>query len=374
MQVVFRLLKALVAALLISAPAFAQITNSRGMASVRYAGPAASPDDKARAQGEAKLNAVERHIAETNPAKQRLFDNSRSQLLASVDSLLLTTTVLSETDDPLAKTLTTVVRVEINSGRLENALADASGASPVTGDGPMVAVVFVSRTPSDIRTFSDRVFTRADATADSQGSNSFRNETKEGEKVDSRSVSTSDRADTSTSSSVRNSVSAETGGSVTRTADKVEWTVSSSEDVDQQMTGIFANAGLEVVPSEFIDGLDLDAARQDFGEGDDLDAATLRAMAAAVKGSDIPYLILGTLDEGLADTDPVSGSSRVYVKVKARIYELTRAFPRVLSAVEPTEYAGLGPNPSVARTNALKLSASEVAKKLVDEITVKGVR
>ncbi|MFZ4604378.1 MAG: hypothetical protein ACOYM8_18215, partial [Caulobacterales bacterium] len=202
----------------------------------------------------------------------------------------------------------------------------------------------------------------------------YREKTSEGEKIGASSISTTGSRNVDASSSSASVNETTTGGSTLRKADVVEWVVSSSEDVDQQMTGVFAAAGMEVVPSEFVTGLDLAAARKDFGAGDDLDPATLRAMVAAVRGSQVPYLILGTMDQGLRDTDPVSGSTRVYVKVKARVYDLTKAYPRVLSAIEPTEFAGLGPTTAVANTNALKLAASQVAKKLVDEITVKGVR
>jgi hypothetical protein len=354
--------------------ASAQIVETKGMSTVRYAGKSATPAERAQAQRDAKVNAVERFIADTNPAKQRLFDAARDRLAASIDTLILSATPISETDDPKSKTYTLVLRAEINSARLDNALADSSRASPARAAAAPVVVVFLSRTPASIKTFDDRVLKRSETTNRTKDASEYREKTSEGEKISASSVSTSGSRDVQAASSSTTMSETTTGGSTVRKADVVEWVVSSSEDVDQQMTGVFAAAGMEVVPSEFVIGLDLAAARKDFGGGDDLDPATLRAMVAAVRGAQVSYLILGTMDQGLRDTDPVSGATRVYVKVKARVYDLTKPYPRVLSAIEPTEFAGLGPTTAVANTNALKLAASQVAEKLVDEITVKGVR
>jgi hypothetical protein len=373
MQIALRFGAALVVAFILGGSASAQIATSKGTASVQY-GNAVTPEIRDAALRDAKLNALERYIAESNPAKQRLFDSARDRLLASLDSFILSTTPLSETADPGSKTYSVVVRVEVNTGRFENALADASGTAPARAGGAQVAAIFVSRAPQSVQSFDDRVYKREDSSVKGGVTSDGRRTTRESESISGSAVGTGDRVNARGSFSDSSSSVTETGGSVTRKADKLIWSVANSGNVDQEMTGVFANAGLEIVPAEFITNLDLGAVRKDFGGGDDLSPATLRGMVAAVRASGITYLTLGSMDEELPDQDPVSGNVRIYVTVNAKVYDLSRPIPRVLSAIGPIQYAGLGPTPAVAKTNALKLAADEVARKLVDEITVKGVR
>ena len=373
MQIATRISAALFVAIMLGGPADAQVTTAKGTASEQYA-TVVTPEIRGLALRDAKLNALERYIAESNPAKQRLFDSARDRLLASLDSFILSTTPLSEATDPGSKTYSVVVRVEVNTGRFENALADASGIAPARAGGAQVAAVFVSRAPQSVQSFDDRVYKREDASVTGGVTSAGRRSTRESESISGSAVGTGDRVDARGSFSGSSSSVTETGGSVTRKADKVTWSVANSGDVDQEMSGVFANAGLEIVPAEFIERLDLGAVRKDYGEGDDLSPVTLRGMVAAVRASGITYLTLGSMDVELPDQDPVSGNVRIYVTVNAKVYDLSRPIPRILSAIGPVQYAGVGPTPAVAKTNALKLAADEVAKKLVDEIAVKGVR
>ena len=162
MQIATRISAALFVAIMLGGPADAQVTTAKGTASEQYA-TVVTPEIRGLALRDAKLNALERYIAESNPAKQRLFDSARDRLLASLDSFILSTTPLSEATDPGSKTYSVVVRVEVNTGRFENALADASGIAPARAGGAQVAAVFVSRAPQSVQSFDDRVYKREDA-------------------------------------------------------------------------------------------------------------------------------------------------------------------------------------------------------------------
>ncbi len=373
MSMMMRLFAAPLIALCIAAPAAADTASARGMASVQYAGKKVQASDKERALAAGKFNAVERYIAEYSPAKQRLFDQARDRLMASIDSYVLGATVLSETDDARLKTYSLVVRVDLNAGRLENALADATSTTP-SHAGSDIAVVFISRARTSVQNFDAKVYKRVDVEAKgSANANSYRTTT-ESERIGSSSIGTGDKVAESDSYAASSSVAMTTGGSTLRKADKVEWSIADSSNVDQAMTAAFTDAGLNLVPAEYIERLDLAAIRSDFAQGDDLAPANLRAMASAVKVAGIPYLTLGTMDVEMPDTDPVTGNVRVYVTVNARLLDLRGGFPRPLSAMGPVQYAGLGPTESVARTEALKRASQEVAKTLVDKLAVKGVR
>jgi hypothetical protein len=88
----------------------------------------------------------------------------------------------------------------------------------------------------------------------------------------------------------------------------------------------------------------------------------------------VNYFAVGTLDVGLNDVDPVTGNQRVHVSVRGQVWDISKKLPRRIASVGPVQYAGLGPDPEVAMRNALRLSASQSAKVIVDQLNAKGLR
>ena len=86
----------------------------------------------------------------------------------------------------------------------------------------------------------------------------------------------------------------------------------------------------------------------------------------------MPYLALGTLDVGMKSKDPATGLVRVNVTVTGKVLDVSGRFPKTASSVGPVQIAGLGPNPTVARTNALSKAAETAARQLSDELNAKG--
>lgn len=357
-----------------ASPALAQVASSKGMATINYSGGKAKPQDRQTAHQKAKLNAVERYIAEHNRDKVRLFDQARARILASIDDILLGESVLSETDDPAAKSYTIVLKADINTGRLDNALADSSGMTSARAEASSIAVVFVSRSMSSLKSFNDRVVTRVDSDVSATASSESARTTRESEAVKATSVSTGDSAKESASTRQFASAMVTTGGSTTSKADEIAWQVSDTSDLDGVISGTLSNAGLQVYQADFIPGMDLQAVRDDFSRGDKLSPKTLMALVAAVKAQQIPYVAIGTTTADKSDKDPASGSTRVMLKVNTTLYDLTGNLPRVLAALPPVQYAGLGTSDGSAQTNAVNKAASEVANQLVDQLAVKGVR
>jgi hypothetical protein len=144
------------------------------------------------------------------------------------------------------------------------------------------------------------------------------------------------------------------------------------------MTGVFADAGYDVVEADQVEGasnglLNIDQIRGAYGHGDDLPSKLTHDATQGVQQAGIGLFALGTLDVGMQDIDPVSGNTRVYVTVTGKVYNVQGRFARTLSSVGPVQYAGLGPDASVARTNALKIAAQKAAQQMVDELNNKGL-
>jgi hypothetical protein len=354
-------------AVLICGVVFADTPAEKGMGSVNY-GWHLSAENRQDAIRKAKVNAIERYIADTNAARSRVFDQQRDRIAAHVDDYVLGATVLSEDDNKASKTYSVTIRADINNTRLLNDLGggSASAADVASVQHNTLTFLFLARSQSSVQTFDAKVYKRADVDTSST------RKTSEGESVRSNNVSTSDSIDEHASATTT------TGGSTTRRADKVDWTVSRASEINTAMTGVFADAGYDVVEADQVEGasnglLNIDQIRGAYGHGDDLPSKLTHDATQGVQQAGIGIFALGTLDVGMQDVDPVSGNTRVYVTVTGKVYNVQGRFARTLSSVGPVQYAGLGPDASVARTNALKIAAQKAAQQMVDELNNKGL-
>ncbi len=358
---------AFVFSMLHALPADAQTVSARGTGSASF-GMRLTADVRAQALEKAKANALEAYIAETGPAKLRLFESRRDQMLGQIDRYVLSSVILSDNEDRKAKTYTVTVRAEINATLLQVSLdGGAAVASVSPAQKSLLTFLFMARSQDSVQSFQDREYRRGDV------STNYSEKTREGESFRGRSIGTTGSIDRS------GTMSTTTGGSTTQRSDTTTWKVANAAEVNTAMTGAFSAAGYEVVEAEYVEAesrglLSIARVRADFSTGEDLSAETLRNTANGVRAADIPYIAVGTLDVGMRDRDPVSGNSRVYVTVTGKVLDVTGRFPRTVSAVGPVQYAGLGPNETVARTNALREAAEQAAQKMINELNVKAVR
>ena len=170
----------------------------------------------------------------------------------------------------------------------------------------------------------------------------------------------------------------QTGGSTQRKADAVTYEVTSSQDIDSAMGEVLTTAGIEYAAYDdvMINGHGPDPAviKPEFVHKDDLSAQTRAKIINAARKCDVRYLATGTIDIGVNDVDPVSGNRRVYVSVRANLWDISTTLPRKVGSVGPVQFSGLGPDQSVASRNALIIAAKETALSLVDQLNAKGVR
>ena len=79
------------------------------------------------------------------------------------------------------------------------------------------------------------------------------------------------------------------------------------------------------------------------------------------------------MDNGLPQKDEATGLIRVYVAVTAKVSDLSPKFPKTVASLPGIPYAGLGPDPQVAKQNALNEAAAKSAADLVDQLRFKNV-
>lgn len=349
-------------------PAQAQTISEKGMARLTYSGWSLSPADRQTALHKAEMNALERYIADTNAARSKTFEAQKDRFTSHFDDYILGTTVLSEDQDKASKSYNVVIRADINGTRLLNDLGGGSASAldvAKTGHGT-ITFLFLARSQSSVQNFDDKVYKRTDV------DDSMTRSSHEGESIKAHSIDTSDGTQ-------QHSTEATTaGGSVTRKADKVDWLVSNASDADTAMTGVFSDAGYDVVGADQVEGasgglVNIANIRDAYSHGNDLPSNVMYNTTQGVQRAGIGFLALGTLDVGMQDRDPVSGNARVYVVVTGKVFNVQGRFARTLVSIGPVQYAGLGPDASVARTNALKEAASHAAQQMIDELNSKGI-
>ncbi|MDR1648271.1 MAG: hypothetical protein LBR88_09615 [Zoogloeaceae bacterium] len=343
--------------------AAAQIVSARGTGTVENGFFTPNATVRENAVQRALVNALENHVAEQGKAKQSLFERHRAEITANIGRYVLQYVKLSEHEDSTAKTYTINIRAEIDATRLQAKLDEGAAVAVTPAEArSILTFVFYARAQDSVQEFDDKVHKRADLDT------RYGQDTQESESMGRHSIGTRDRKETSVS------VATTTGGSRIRKSDRISWKISSVAEINTEMTGIFSAANYEVVDAEYVDGIPLDRIRKDFSTGNDLSAPVLRNAASAVRMADIPYLVYGTLDVGMNDRDPVSGLVRVYVTVTGKVLDVRGRFPKTVSSVGPVQYAGLGPDGSVARVNALKEAATRAAVQIANELNLKAVR
>ena len=375
MQVIRKLFVALCAAAF-ALSAVAQVQQARGKATVAYTGKAVTPDVKAKALQNAQLKAVEFYYAEAGESEAANFDAMRAKIIENPDRYILDTTVLSEDDNAGSKAYTVAVRVSLNVANLRNDIKAGSAVGKATrSERSALAFVFVSREQDSEKAYDTRVTKRVDIGVKADGAE--KRTGTEGESIRRGQVSTNEATTYNGSANVSRTV--ETGGTRTRRASESTWRLFPSANLNQVFTQTFTRAGFKVNEASLIEPytggkFKVSMVENDYKAGNDLQSITMQNITQGMKNAQIPYIALGTLDLGLADTDPQTGMQRVAVTVNARVLDVTQNIPDTIASVGPVQYAGVGPTEAEARTNALKLAANNAARELTSQLTNLGLK
>ncbi|MEF9965287.1 MAG: hypothetical protein RR749_07955 [Comamonas sp.] len=379
MQIIKKFLVCSLAAFLASS-ALAQVQQAKGKATVTYQGREASADDKARATLAAQLKAVEFYYAEAGQSEAENFDAIREKIVANPDRYILDTTPLAEEEVKDKKQYTVTVRVALNVANLRNAVKSNSAVvKGGTAARSPLAFMFVSRQVDSTRSFDDRIYKREDQKANIKADVQVSEKGSEGESLGRGKISTNASTSSKVSGSMQHTASIETGGSTTRRASESTYRLLPSANLAQVFSSNFTRAGFKVSEAAMVepytDGqFKVAAVEEDYKSGMDLKPATLASLVRGMRVAQIPYVALGTLDVGMADTDPNTGLMRVAVSVNAKLLDISQTIPDTIASVGPVQFAGVGPTEDEARGNALKLAANNAARELTSQITNLGVR
>ena len=363
-----RVIKVLIITVLFVIPlanSLAEVSESKGMASIAYTGwSGPKPEETAVALREAKISAVERVIANSGTAKEQNYERVKSEITQNIDQYIIDYVILSEKTDKDSKRYSIVMRASVNSSRLDSVMSmNSAVVNSPEKDRSYITFVFVAREQTSTKSYDDRKYTRTDESRSEDG-HEYEADSRSGSKY---------------AGEVNSSKTTTTGGSVTRKSDKIEYDVSSADSANIAMSKVLTEAGFEVVDADYLAEetgglLSMKAFKDDYRHGDDITGETRRNAVKALHQVDVPYLAVGTLDVGMKDIDPVTGLTRLYVTVTGKVISLKNRFPKTVAAVGPIQYSGLGPNQTVARNNALQLAAESAGQTLTQQLNSKGIR
>lgn len=335
----------------------------RGVATISFSAKTPGTADYRNAEQAAEINAIARYIASTTSAEERNFQRMRKSVISSLGQYVLGVTPISKNINTDMNTLTMVVRVDLDTNALSNAFRSHSAVhSTAANTRSYMAFIFVARQQAAVTRYG----------ADVSALNASQ-EKENGVNNAGRTAVGAVFADEHTTITRTKTTSSETERS-----DAIKYRVASSATVNTAMTGVFANAGYQVAPIQYLsveshNKIDLKAFRSEYARGNRISSRTLTNALMGAKKSGMSYLAVGTLDTGMPSLDPQSGLQRIFVTVTGTLYYLGGLFPRTLVAVGPVQYSGLGPTQSVAKTNALRLAAKAAAHKMAQAMAAARV-
>lgn len=355
------------AAFLATAISAAHATEVRGKADVPYKsglfskGP--GPELRQQAINEAKTVAWKRYTSSFNPARMHSYQTVENDILSNLDQYLIDISILDETVTQDSQLFSVAIRASINEAAL-NAKLNAAGtsASGNVGGGELFSFVFVAREVESLKSFDAR---RTDIRMEENELSANQQSAARGGAASIDESSTSMRKTTH-------------GGSTMRKANELSYRIRSGSDVDAAMTETLSGYGFDVVGYPDVvancGGTSPDMINKEFSETDEMSIDSRKGAINAARDCDVNYFAVGTLDIGLSDLDPVTGNQRVNVSVRGQVWDISKKLPRRIASVGPVQYAGLGPDSEVAMRNALRLSAAQSAKVIVDQLNAKGLR
>lgn len=349
--------------------ATAQIVKKQVLASIAYEpsgmfGGKVPEDAYAAVEAEAKRMAYIQYLSENcPPAKRQILERMEATIQAEFASVVPQLQRLGEPRvDKKEKRLEISATVGIDASRIDALInrEDDAGTvgTPASPEerAPMV-FVFVARKIASITTSDGK---RVDFT---------KNTSQEVENVVQKAGAKGVSFDTSSEAlEIR-----EYGGKSIEKAQEVEWTIESASSIDSAVNEVFTLAGYECTDPADVEGFDVAAFRADYASGDDVTPETRRNANTLLRDYEVGYFATGRMDISLPQKHEVTGLPQVFVKVEAKVTDLSKKLPRTVASVSGEYFQGVGENVQVATQNALLTAARQTSSKLVDQLRAKGL-
>ena len=332
---------------------------SKGVAKITYTGWDGHKKQMPEAIEKAKENALERFVSKSfSKSRYKDYMQAKSLLFSNIDTIVSIDHILEEDIDKKNKTITFVIRANINENQLNYLIDDLVGiTNAAPSEKSEMAIYVIARKASELKVFKPKQFDKSVTSNSSEAS---------------ETVATSGDSAVLASSNETSS-SATTGGSTTQKSDKITYgpVNGANDDIFANMSKVFSEYDFDVF--EFIE-LDVDdRVSEAYMNGDGLSSQNKKYMWNAVKVDDVPYLVFATATIDAKAIDSVSGSTTVGVTVNGIVYFCEKRC-KVQASVGPVQYHANGQTELEAQRNSILLAGTKASQELIDQLNAKGVQ
>ena len=292
------------------------------------------------------------------------FDDKTFQIYRQVKSQIednlydyIVCDILDQNQDKKAKTYTIVVKIEILERDLNSLLIDETTDTSNSIRSEIIIVPFALEVTS-AQSFDVKEYDRKDTSNTENASQ----------------IQATDGTETISNSNVETSETTTSGGSDTAKSDLIK--SSFAEDQTNNFTNAIINdfnfKGFEMIHvyDLFDDEISdiYDQIISEIEEGGEPNKRTLSKIKGLIKKyhEDIGYFIYAKVFIGRKDIDQSTGNVRISAQVTGEIVDLNGKRPKIISAVGPIVYSGLGEDQDVAKANAIKIASKESAIELIN--------
>lgn len=304
------------------------------------------------AKNKACTNAFRKYVSSMEKSKRLIFTSIEKNIYANLSNYISCNTVVDENIDKKNKKITTVMKANIDTTRLDIELTKNSKVfAAKSSDKLSIVVFFYSRTKSAERNFDNKV---------SKGREVEIKEQEKQDGVSSRTIET-------------------TGGSTLKRASVSEFTVL-PDDSKKIMAGMqerFTKSRFKIYqPRNVLRSQFLKADKritESLEAGQSIPDDVLLEVEDALIAKKINYYVMAYFDVGLPLIDQATGNKAVIVTLSfAQITNLGGDFPSALGTISGVQMKGMGATEDAAKANALNLASIETGKRLINLINSKG--
>ena len=169
-----------------------------------------------------------------------------------------------------------------------------------------------------------------------------------------------------------------TGGSRIIGSDKINWVVSRPSYIETAFNAVMTSSNFQPIPAgaaayESEGKFRLDDFEEEFGTENSVGVQTMGDATKFLRAAEIKYFVVGTMDVGAKNVDPVSGQVKVVVSVSATVSDVSGRFPRSVASVGPVTLSALGIDQDTAKKNALLVAAERAGEEIVASLQMQGI-
>jgi len=328
------------------------------------------PEEIKTATYNAKILAIKKYASEKDSRRRELINELLPEIEKNIDNYILEVNYLNEGEykNGIWEQL---MEITIDDVQLDLLINERMKGIMEMTKPTYLSFVYVAREVAAVESEGKTVKKDLSAKSDVAASSSVATSGETSSDIyNSDKISTSSQADISLSKKGSTNKSIMYSESVTNKSEGITYRIYNPGEIDTKVTEVFNKANFEVVPTYEV-GILPEKFAYDFAALNEISSSTQKEATDIAREAGLDFLAVAMLDVGREEIDPVTGGSKVYVKVNGYILDLRKKFAVKICSAGPYQFSGLGSNPTVAKTNALIEAATHASQDLVDQLRVK---